>query len=69
MDPATLGRVRRELERAIATGVTSNEDLLRIYSGVLAEGGADPTKIEQARQALFRHHPRFRPVTIGREYR
>lgn len=69
MDPATLERVRRELERAIATGVTSNEDLLRIYSGVLAEGGADPTKIEQARQALFRHHPRFRPVTIGREYR
>ncbi|MEC7557742.1 MAG: hypothetical protein VYA32_11215 [Planctomycetota bacterium] len=69
MAPATLARVRRELERAIATGVTSNEDLLRIYSGVLEEGGADPAEIEQARQALFRHHPRLRPVTIGRKYR
>ena len=69
MAPATLARVRRELERAIATGVTSNEDLLRIYSGVLEESGADPAEIEQARQALFRHHPRLRPVAIGREYR
>ena len=69
MDAATLGRVRRELERAIATGVTSNEDLLRIYSGVLEEDGADPAEVEQARQALFRHHPRLRPVAIGREYR
>lgn len=69
MDPATLGRIRRELERAIATGVASNEDLLRIYSGVLEEGGANPAEIEEARQALFRHHPRHRPVAIGREYR
>ena len=69
MEPPTLDRVRRELERAIVTGVTSNEDLLRIYSGVLEEGGAEPSEIERAREVLFRHHPRLRSGSIGGEYR
>tara|TARA_B100000029_G_scaffold466227_1_gene501569 strand:+ start:244 stop:672 length:429 start_codon:yes stop_codon:yes gene_type:complete len=53
----TLSEIRAELERAIETGVTSNEDLLRIYAEVLVEDRAAPTDIDRARARLFRHHP------------
>jgi len=53
----TLDQIRDELERAIATGVTSNEDLLRIHVEVLDEAGADPVVLARARLLLRRHHP------------
>ena len=43
--------------RAIATGGTSNEDLLRIHAGVLDEAGAEPAVVDRARLLLRRHHP------------
>jgi len=61
----TLEQVRGELERAIATGVTSNGDLLRIYSEVLEEVGADRTVAERARRSLDRHHPHLRTQQAG----
>jgi hypothetical protein len=65
LGPVTLEQIRGELERAIATGVTSNEDLLRIYSEVLEELGADRSAAERARRSLSRHHPQFRPPGSG----
>ena len=57
LGPVTLEEIRDELERAIATGVTSNEDLLRIHAEVLDEAGADPELVNRARLLLRRHHP------------
>jgi len=58
LGPVTLERIRLELERALATGVTSNEDLLRIHAEVLDEAGAGPEVVKRARLLLRRHHPR-----------
>ena len=66
LGPVTLQEIRRELERAIQTGVTSNEDLLRIYVEVLEEAG-DGDAVIQARQALFLHHPNRRPKDANSE--
>jgi len=57
LGPVTLEEIRDELERAIATGVTSNEDLLRIHAEVLDEAGAEPAVVDRARLLLRRHHP------------
>ena len=57
LGPVTLERIRLELERALATGVTSNEDLLRIHAEVLDEAGAGPEVVNRARLLLRRHHP------------
>ena len=54
--PVTLERIQAELERALATGVTSNEDLFRVYSEVLSEAGAGSAVIERARLRWHRHH-------------
>jgi len=56
LGPVTLDQIRGELERAIRTGVTSNEDLLRIYVEVLEEAGAEDDAA-RAKRALYRHHP------------
>ena len=59
LGPVTLDQIRGELERAIRTGVTSNEDLLRIYVEVLEEAGAGD-KAVRAKWTLDRHHPNSR---------
>ena len=66
LGPVTLREIRRELELAIQTGVTSNEDLLRIYVEVLEEAG-DRDAVIRARQALFLHHPNRRPKDTNPE--
>jgi len=66
LGPVTLERIHNELGRAIATGVTSNENLLRIYSEVLEEMKADRPTVERARRSLYRHHPHLRPSQGGR---
>ena len=62
----TLQEIRRELERAIRTGVTSNEDLMRIYVEVLEEEGHTEEAIK-ARSELLLHHPNRRPGGVGPE--
>ena len=66
LGPVTLQEIRRELERAIQTGVTSNEDLLRIYVEVLEEEGATGEAV-RARRELLLHHPNRRPNGVGPE--
>ena len=66
LGPVTLQEIRRELERAIRTGVTSNEDLMRIYVEVLEEEGRTEEAIK-ARSELLLHHPNRRPGGVGPE--
>ena len=66
LGPVTLQEIRRELERAIQTGVTSNEDLLRIYVEVLEEEG-DTGEVDKARYEWLLHHPNRRPGGVGPE--
>ena len=52
-----MTRVLEELERAIATGMTSNGDLLRIYAEALEDAGASSATVARARAEFLTHHP------------
>ncbi|MBQ16821.1 MAG: hypothetical protein CMJ65_06810 [Planctomycetaceae bacterium] len=57
LEDVNVERVLGELERAIATGVTSNGDLLRIYTEALEEAGAPAAAVARARAEYLTHHP------------
>jgi len=57
LEEVDVGRVLEELERAIGTGVTSNGDLLRIYTEALEEAGAPAAAVARARAEYLTHHP------------
>ncbi len=57
LDDVGVTRVLAELERAIATGMTSNGDLLRIYAEALEDAGASPATVARARTEFLTHHP------------